>query len=255
MFPYHPHAVDVQAMIEFVNEDDNALATPFVSASYEILDEEEMQLSTATLSGADLSSTNYSLTISAADNTLVGDETISIRSIVMTVMDANNVTTVITERYYIEFDQTLKTGVNSMMTFSKSLALRPTIPLLEGWDAALDDRQRKAALIEAYQRLGRFRLSSTYNELTISAYDVTGLSELDSRIVSDFRKAQLIEANALLGGEQHHDRRIQGIMSESTGESTTFYRTRMALNRGISSKAYAYIVRYLDNTVIAGRSG
>lgn len=253
MYPHLLAGKTVKTLVPFVDADGTALTTPLLSASYSVLDENEVEVHSGVLTVGELALSDYTVEVSGAINTLTADAVRGLRTVVLTMEDTSG-THVISELYYIELNQTLRAGFNSMMTYSQALMLVPDIPLLEGWDAALADSDRRAALVEAYERLGRFRLNANYEESTIALYNTTSISTLDSRILSDFRKAQIIEANALLGGEPHHERRLAGVMSESAGESTTFYRTGMALSRGISSRAYAYIVRYLDNTVIARRT-
>jgi hypothetical protein len=254
MYPHLPAQKNVKTTFEFVDAEGIALSTPLISASYSVTDEDDVEVDSGTLSAEERSGEQHVVTTDATFNQLSINTVRGLRSIILSVIDADNVEVEIIKRYYIESSQTIKAGLNSIVSFSKVLILVPDIPLLEGWEGALSDKDRKAALVEAYERLGRFKLNDKFEENTIATYDEITLLELDSRMIQDFAKAQIIEANALLGGEPHHDKRLQGVMSESAGESTTFYRSGTALSRGISAKAYAYVAKYLNNIVVASRA-
>ena len=253
MYPHLPVNKAIKTTITFVNEDGSLPIMPLASAHYIVMDENEATLFSGSLDADALAVGSFVVTTPAAHNALAVGAVRGLRSIVMTTVDADDAVSVTIERFYIELNQTVKIGLNSLMSFSQALMLVPEIPQLVGWDSALSDKDRKSALVEAFERLGRYRLNSKFDHSTVSSHSEMDLLLLDTKTLNDFRKAQLIEANALLGGEPHHDRRLQGLMSESVGESTAFYRTGMALSRGISSKAYAYVVRYLDNVTLCGR--
>jgi hypothetical protein len=158
---------------------------------------------------------------------------------------------------------------NTFQTFAETLRVRAEFAGLDGWDAAPRDRQQ-AALIEAYRRLCRVafkvpgaNLDGTNTDKanygtgtdegwfwgsrvrisTLTAAQFDALPETFRRAV---KRAQLAEANILLGGDPVGKKREQGIVSETTGESSMFFVSRPYLNLPISKAAYEEVKRYVS---------
>lgn len=174
--------------------------------------------------------------------------------------------------YTIAKASVLAIGQNSFMTFTQALVLRDSFGLaLAGWDSAAP-RDQKAALETAWTKIGRMAFKVTPKDPTVYAgfededgygysyliADVRLMSagefaSLDQRFVEALRRAQLLEADNMLSGDQIEQRRIDGILSETIGESSMMFNSRPALQRPLSREAYRELAAFVYRSVAIAR--
>lgn len=162
---------------------------------------------------------------------------------------------------------------NSFITYPEAMALRMSFgPTLTGWDANSPET-RHASLIHAHQQLLRLRLVtgrgsnvpliSSYagfgtgtdtnfsiarraylREMTIEAFDA-----LPPAFLTAIKRAQLIEADSLMGGNPVDAKRQSGIVSEKIGESSMFFQSKPYLNLPVARRTYEELQTFIVLTV------
>lgn len=131
---------------------------------------------------------------------------------------------------------TLQRGVNSFadqeeldQAIEESVAFNELI--------AGDEEGSSSALYNAYENLSQMTVDIVLvssETIIVDLADLTStlLDELETDQPKVYRKlirAQMIEADFLLGGNPTEDRRRAGMMSDSSGESAQFFRTSKPL--------------------------
>ena len=172
----------------------------------------------------------------------------------------------------------LQVMVNSFQTYPNALLVAESMAQLnDGWTLATD-AQRRAALAEVYQYL----LQPKYKNIDPAgsqskvlwgdidyyqgADQVLGLRHVDLKFVSatDFAgydskfqnalyRAQILAADDFLGGDPVEERRRQGILSETVGESSNMYRAGTPLLWKLSRRVLETLAGYIDYSTRAGR--
>jgi len=256
--------------IELPFADENGIAVTPISASYRILAEDNTELvasTVVTLSGSEVS---VVITVSALVNTLEANAHRALRTVELTMGTAKGMVSSFI-RYTIESNTTVKVGANSFQTFNQSLLLSMDMMNLDQWGAS-EDRDKKKSLIEAYLNVSKLsfkavpRESSTSSNATpglsrlsfsdnfsVSDLDETELKNLNAKLYMALRKAQIAEANYLLGGDAIGDRRSMGLMSETIGETSSMFRPGNPLNLPVSKKALSYLVGHITWSGKLGR--
>lgn len=219
----------------------------WVEGTVEVLDEHENVIHSHTMTEGDLSNLEYSFIVDAQYND-IGTETKGLRTVTLKVKDAEGIAYDEDHRYYLLAERRLVMGENSILNFTQALLMVPDLTELNGWYDAADDNARKAALREAYELLSEFNLNESFVYNSIAKYSKEELEALDERVLNNFRRAQMLHADYLLGGDPEKMMREKGVISNSAGESTMFLRTTKQINYGISDRAYRYISKYLATT-------
>lgn len=143
--------------------------------------------------------------------------------------------TKISHEYVIEAASVLELGVNSFQTYHEGVLLSLDIPNLQDFGDA-SRQSRISALIAAWRSIGRLHLrhvddndmtrlitpwaeSGNVTELTAEQFEL-----LPSKMKSAIRRAQIIEANHLLGrASEANTLREQGVIAATVGESSQYY--------------------------------
>jgi hypothetical protein len=186
------------------------------------------------------------------------------REIVLECTTASDVVEV-REAFLIVSSAPLQVSLNSFQTYPEAVLLRTEFANLAGWDEATKQMQI-AAMQEAYRRLLRVSVElhaypDTYQRIAwwgrrvplsrISADEFRALPQSFQRAM---KRAQLAEANVLLGGDPASDKREMGIISESIGESKMFFNSKPYLNLPISRQAYEEIKSFIRIVVQVARA-
>ena len=150
----------------------------------------------------------------------------------------------------------LAVGQNTLVTQPQAMML---IKEMVGVNALANAEQdvQIAALMEAYDRISSMELRSRIFPHEISyknGKEVKSIGELDAlslyklslQMRKSFMKAQVYEADALLGGDPVADLRNQGVMSYTVGEVKQFFRTVKPLDFTISMRAMGQIGKYIQ---------
>lgn len=245
-------ATEVPLSIPLIDDEGRPLSP--TALFYRVLDDEGAQVQASTaipLPGA----SKVNLTISAATNTL-SEGTIGFRRVELTITAAT--TEVVLVDYLLEEKQIFEVPTNSFMTYETALIVARTVTPLNGW-AAASEETRKFALFRSFDQLNSFAYEFRYADgrvenMTVEELDTGSFALLTTRQIGDFRKAQLMQADYLLGGNPI-ERDIQdGLQSSTVGEVSQFYRPRPTLNLAVCKNALSYIGKYIDWNVRLGRA-
>lgn len=157
----------------------------------------------------------------------------------------------LTEFYEIEGDVLKLTPfVDSFMTYPESMLVKRRISAPTPYYDSLEDAERAVALENAYNRLTalRFKLlpSGTHSLLDLTPLQVL---VLDPNFLDALKKSQIIEANHLVEVNPVRDKIRSGIISETIGESSMFFRQSgvdvRSVYPGVSDDAYPLLSKYL----------
>lgn len=250
-----------------VAEDDG---TPIeaTTAAWSLFDERGLRLAASDIAGFEPNSSEVTFALSASDLALLPAETSAGREIVVTLGTPAGPTE-IRDYFVLVAANPLKLMSNSFVTYPEALATRGGFgPTLSGWDAA-EPADRTSALADAHQRLNRMtftlplidgmeRASSyaAYGLGTDEGFDTTRRVRLATMSLADFdalpeafrkalKRAQLAEADVILGGDVVGRMRRDGIVSKTVGESSSTFSDRPYLNLPISRQAYDEVQRYV----------
>lgn len=222
------------------------------SATYRLLDEAGTELIAATA----LTPANNAVTvqIAAINNTLPQDAVRAGRAIEVTMTLSNGEKQYETFHYAVTREETLTIPDVSFQTYTEALMTAIDMPAMPGWDASTKDARRNA-LAEAAERLGRLRFVVEGTEI-IAIRDMT-LSDfnlLSASFIAALRKAQVMEANIILGGDPIEEHRRDGIMSKTVGESSQMFRPGTPLILAASARSMRYLTGYVRVGMSIGRA-
>lgn len=141
----------------------------------------------------------------------------------------------------------LTRATNSFATYEDLLLKANQMPLLKMVNK-VSRRELKAALIQAYYNICLLTLDFelTSGETDPSEFDTTDLDELTTAQLDILLRAQITEADMLLGANPIEDRRRAGLLSDSVGESAHFFRTSKPLELPV----YKETARVLKGVIV-----
>jgi hypothetical protein len=239
-----------------------------VSASWELFDERGIPIDAGVVADFDPTADAVSFEVDAVSLTLPAGANSAGREIVVIFTLADGEEVELRDYFLVVSSQPLSLMANSFVTYPEALALRQEFANLAGWD--VNDRPRQAAaLAEAYRRLCRMSFtcpgvrsnqsSVGYaafgtgtdepffggRRVRVSALTLEQFDALPETFRRALKRAQLAEANALLGGNPIADKRKAGMISETVGESSAFFQSKPYLNLPISQEAYEEVKRFV----------
>lgn len=249
------------------------------SASWELFDERGNSLDAGAVADFDPAKDYVTFEIAGDKLSLPGATPSAGREIVVALATSDGEIEV-RDYFLIVASRPLALMENSFVTYAESLGVRQGFgPILNGWDATLDVTSRGQALAEAFERLLRMsykvpfldwqsRVPSDYavfGDGTDLPWDYTRRVRLRGMSVADFdqlppdfvkaiKRAQLLEADIILGGDVVGRKRQDGIISETIGESSTYFSSKPYLNLPVSRQAYEEIKRYVTLKIGVARA-
>ena len=251
----------VKIVVPFTDEDGNAVAP--LTASYRVYDQDGVDLIASTpyafTPGTD---TEATITVGAVHNTLNGaTRLMRVVELKMATDDATIYSNSVT--YVIESNSLLTVPENTYQTYEQAQLVAMDIATLTGWDAATD-RARRAALVEAYHKIGKLRFRVGYEDWQSRITGTQEVPDVNSLTLSEFnalpadfiaalRRAQVAEADSVLGGNTTQDLRKDGLMSNSVGEVSQMYRPGKPLTLPVSSRALQFLTGYVKYGMRSGR--
>lgn len=252
---------------------EDGIAVAPVSAVWTVRDEDGLDVASGT---ATVNGTSVEFTIPAQNMVLPAGVSAGGRELEITAQTGTD-SIIIQEFFLIVARQPLVRFRNTLVTYTEALAIRHGFgPVLAGWDGA-DDAMRISALINAFDSLARVTYAvSSLREGTsskdyaaygtgsdeifdmrravrIDAIDQARFADLPERFCKAIRRAQMIEADVILGGDEVARVREAGIISETIGESSTFYSSKPFLNLPMSRRTYEVLKPYIVINVSIGR--
>lgn len=259
-------STDVTLSFDMVDEDTMEIIEP-VSAVYDLFDDEGVQLETDTaitiLGGEDI----LSVTILSGMNAIDGTE--GARTIVLKVTTATGVK-VLTKTYLLVRFAFLTVPADSGMTLPQSeiLASKMAQSVLENWHDE-SGKRKSGALREAWNRMSRIPFnpwrefqelpSSAPSNLTQGDFALNELTSdewvsLPEKFKQAVKRAQLIEAAVILDGDPTWDRRQDGLISKTVGESSEMFASKKAAFSTLSPKALREVSSYIRRRISVGRA-
>lgn len=240
---------------------DGATVTPS-AVEWSLEDQDGVELrARGALSG--WTSGNPKVEVPANLNELDTGEDRALRTVTVYITTAADGEFTLTERYVIQDADALTPLVNSFQSYNQAELTRFELPVLDGWDAGTN-QQRTAAMIQAYRAICRLKFRYKSTELAQSQIQYDASMNLDdwtyiediSRLTQDdwdalplaFRKAlmqaQMTEAENFISGNPIEDKRRDGIISETIGESKMFFNNRPPLQLPVSRKTLDILAGY-----------
>lgn len=168
------------------------------------------------------------------------------------------------DSYILEIRETLKVNGNSFQNYANSVLVGMDIPNVSAWSSA-DKRNRTAALIQAHKHVTKLRFrychdSQSYLRDWVIIRSIDELTDAEWALLPEgFRnslcRAQVIEADAILGGDEVTEMRLAGLTSKTTGQSSASFRAgTKPVERAVSLRAFKELSKYIDNTMRIGRA-
>lgn len=243
--------------------DSSGVAISALSVSYRLIDQNETELIPKTSFGA-FAEGDTSVTIAISDllNAIEVGDTKALR-----VIELYPVTEVgsmkIEYGYFIEAEEVLVEGVNSFQNYNKAIFSSYEIPNIEGWGAA-SKQDRIAALISARRSIGHLRFRYALDAYQNIVDNTVGFSDLSLAtpeqwlsMPKEFReavcRAQILEADSMLGGDEIGDIRRAGLMSKTVGEAKQFFRTTKAIESIVCKRAMKELSKYVLTAIRLSR--
>ncbi|EZI56765.1 hypothetical protein K023_1651 [Acinetobacter baumannii 25442_7] len=248
----------VKLNVDFSDSDGNPLAV--TEAKYRVVDQDSkelLQMRSFDTTLGELTIPSEINTIAALDiNAITTDNKLNFRTrevrvveFELTLQDGNIVPHNLA--YAIRLRDPLIAGLNSFQTMSQATLSSLSISALSAWnEASLDSKI--SALIEAYERICKLGFTLVDNLDLLSPKD---FSALDARFVDALKKAQVAEADAILGGgESTLMSRKQGLLSQTIGETHETYQKGMPLDLVVSKLTMRYLSVFISTNKRIGRA-
>lgn len=200
------------------------------------------------------------LTIDASLNQLNAGETIAYRRVEITTQDENGKFYTSDITYLIKSETSLQVGVNSFAVLPELITAAADMIHLRTFHSATQEEQ-VSALIQAWNNLGQLPVqfddlqgTESYQKGSTRELIDTDINLLESKTYQRLLRAQIIEADDVLGGNPIEARRRVGLISDSSGESAHFFRTSKPLNLPCCRAAIDELRGIVNWSVRIGRS-
>lgn len=235
------------------------------SVSYRVIDQSEAELVAKTLLSTFSSGDDLALiSLSGELNQLALGELRALRVVELYVVTDTG-TIKLESGYYIEAEEVLVDGVNSFQSYNGAMFLSYEIPNLQAWNVATRN-DRITALLAARRNIGKLRFRYVFDACQNIVDNTVGIADLTlatkeqwEAMPQDFRaairRAQILEADFLLGGDEIGDIRRSGLMSMSVGEAKQFFRPSKAIERAVCARAVKELSKFILSRTRIGRIG
>ena len=158
-------------------------------------------------------------------------------------------TFVVPQVYLLKGNQLILTPLtDSFMTYAQSMLTRAGMAEPQEYFDALTDELKAVALEEAFSRISRLKFKDGTTEiLNIKTMGLSAFNALSADFLTDLRKAQIAEANAIVEASPIRDKIKAGIISETIGESSMFFKSSgvPVTRSGLSDDAEGYLKKWL----------
>ena len=271
---------DVTVTVDLVDEMGNPLNVN--SVDYRVVNQDNTVLvARVAASGFTAGDSQVAITVPQASNTMAATSTREVRSVELyCVTDAGTIG--FSKSYGLELMDPLKVGTNTFQNFALAQLTAMDIPNLNAWHAA-PEQEKVRALIDAREHIvqlnfnllnsnvnfgqdslnyvpeGSFQSAYVaHNSLFIfngnlSLLDESQFNQLPERFKKALRQAQVVEANAILGGDPDDAKRSAGIVEERIGESTVKFTQGAKLSLPVCKRALGYLSYFVTFAKRIGR--
>ena len=262
----HSPDSDVSVTFDMFDEATGETLAP-LSASYSVYDDEGSVVDSGAVSGIVGDETEIKVTVTAVNNS-IGANANGARTVVLNVTTASG-SHEMNQTYVLERFAFLAVPTESGMTLPQAMMLSRGVAqsAVEIW-ADVEDNERKAALREAWFRLSSIPFkpwrsdqvipndvpaeliswTTPLNELTAESWSL-----LPENFKTALKRAQLLEACVLLGGDAAWDRRQDGLISKTVGESSEMFVSNKASQNTVSPRAFRELRAYVKRSITIGR--
>lgn len=198
--------------------------------------------------GFALATTSTDIVLSVANNTTTAKRDARLLTVWLTTAEGIFETSIVYNLKGNMLNLTVMT--DSFMTFAESTLVRAQIAEEQFYYDQLSDEDKAIVLEEAFNKIARLKFRDGTTVITdMSAYTKAQFDALSTKCKSAIKKAQIVEANAIVENSPIKDKIRSGIVSETIGESSMFFRSGPdALEgkyQGLSYDAYHYIQDFL----------
>jgi len=252
------------------------------SVSYRITDQNGNELvATTALTDFAAGSETADITVPAEDNQLDPGVSRALRNVELLCEISGN-TVIMHAAYAIETADPLLVGVNSFATFAAAQFAALSIPNLPAWGAA-SDAEKIAALMDARAHIVQLSFAplnsninwgqDSLNFIPDGTYDTDYIGNgsmflfngnldllrpeqfksLPTRFVDALIKAQVTEADYILGGGDIEKKRQEGLIMDNIGESRQMFRQGKPLTLPVCRRALAYLSYFVTFAKRIGR--
>lgn len=201
------------------------------------------------------------------------------RTVELFCTDGIGNTVLLNKTYALEPAETLIAGLNSFQSFSQAELVAMDIPQLAGWNSS-GEKDKIAALIEARLQICQLRFNiinsnvnwgqDNLNYVPEGAYPTpyagmfmfngnlalitpSNFAHLPPRFKLALCRAQVAQADAVLGGDPVDVRRKEGLILESIGEVKQMFRGGKPLDLPVSRRALKYLSPFVSFSQRIGR--
>lgn len=269
------HGTDVNLVVPLQDKSGNQLNVTAID--YRITDQSGVELvARAALVGFVAGAASATIAVPAASNVLAAGQSRALRAVDLYCTIGGNVV-MLSAAYAIEQPDPLVVGINSFQSYPAAQFVALDIPNLAGWDNA-SEAERIAALIDARDHICQLSFQSLNRRLGQDSlqYLPEGVRDVGSSLFGfngdlkllspaqfanlppEFRaalnKAQVAEANVILGGDPVEAKRQDGLLLDSVGESRQMFRPGKPLQLPVSRRALAYLSQFVTFSKQIGRA-
>lgn len=199
------------------------------------------------------------ITSAAIDSVFVRES----RTVELFVTDDAGNTILLTSTYILEPVETLIVGLNSFQAFSQAELIAMDIPNLPAWSDA-SEKDKVAALVEARLQICQLRFSNIRQDGQSHLSEVVSIGDLALVTPAQFStlsprfklalcRAQVVQADAVLGGDPVELKRREGLVLETIGESKQMFRSGKPLELPVSKRALKYLSPFVSFSQRIGR--
>lgn len=234
------------------------------SVTYDLYDDEQNKL--VDQGTASFDADKVTVVVSAAHNTTTGS--LAGRTIVAFVNTADGAH-LLTKNYILESTSFLSVPSESSMTVLQAdmLSTRVAQTVSDAWGYA-DDSEKRTTMEEAWVRVTRLNLNpwirgeipddTLPDSVKCGPFTVSDLTSdqwalLPTHFKEALKRAQFIEACVLLDGDPTWERRQDGLISKTVGESSEMFRSGKPINAPLSPKSMKEISGYIVRTISISR--
>lgn len=273
----------VSLTVPLVDDTGNELTAAAVQ--YRITDQDgTVRVAQTAISTFASGDTEVKVDVPASVNTMAAGALREIRVVefIVTLEDSGN-TVVLTRSYGIESLDPLKIPERSFQSYAMAELMALDIPNIDAFAAATEE-QRIAALMDAREHIVQLNFNLLNSNVNFgqdqlayvpegsfqSAYvarnslfifngnlnllNSTQFAALPDKFKRALRQAQIVEANAILGGESDERRRAIGLVEDEIGESRQKYRDGVPLKLPVCKRALGYLSYYVTFAKRIGRA-
>lgn len=186
------------------------------------------------------------ITISAATNNSTGKRDVRLLQCYLITAAGEFVVPIV---YMLKGNQLNLTVLSdSFMTFTQAVLTRASMAEPQEYYDALSDELKAVALEEAFSRIVNLKFKvDDVTYLNLKDLDIAAFQSLNADFLTDLYKAQISEANMIVENSPIRDKIRMGIISETIGESSMFFKqSGTALNKsGLSDDTEQYLKKWL----------